>query len=213
MVFLFFFLLFFLFLICHGFCVLTSLLVNPDNGLVLLVPYPCSSVFVFYWIFLLFFFLYNFIYICNILFTALENQFARNIFHDSLFYMLICLYMHIIYTSGRRRRNGIICIKCYCRGKRHFVIFTYRVIAFHVLKCTLCLSHSHMSMWMGRYLSIPPPPLPLHTGFMFWTLLLQMLCKCNVIGSIGCLFSVFVAVLLSKRKPSSCFHVYIYYRL
>jgi uncharacterized integral membrane protein len=53
----------------------------------------------------------------SLLTHALKNQFARNIFHDSLCYMLICLYMHIIYTS----EEGIYA-SARERGKRHFVI-------------------------------------------------------------------------------------------
>lgn len=69
-----------------------------------------------------------------------QNQFARNIFHDFLFYMLICLYMHIIYTSQSETLS--IALHRSSRewereamAKEAFCFFTYiGVIAFHVLK-------------------------------------------------------------------------------
>lgn len=67
-----------------------------------------------------------------------QNQFARNIFHDFLFYMLICLYICTLSTH----RSLPIALQAskqaseqYAKGKEAFCIFTYiGVIAFHVLK-------------------------------------------------------------------------------
>lgn len=65
---------------------------------------------------------------------ALENQFARNIFHDSLFlHAYLLIYAHYLHIGA-----GNEC-SIYAKRQKAFCYFTYRVIAFHVLKCTLCV--------------------------------------------------------------------------
>jgi hypothetical protein len=113
------------------FFLLCSHLVNPDNGLVLLVPYPCSSVFVFYWV-LLFVHIIPFLLLLILMQYCLHSK--TNLLEISFMilfsYMLICLYMHIIYTSGQgmyicEKAKGILlfhissnCISCF---KVHFM--------------------------------------------------------------------------------------------
>lgn len=125
------------------FFLLCSHLVNPDNGLVLLVPYPCSSVFVFYWV-LLFVHIIPFLLLLILMQYCLHSK--TNLLEISFMilfsYMLICLYMHIIYTSGQgmnvvymRKAKGILlfhissnCISCF---KVHFMCALPSLSLFH----------------------------------------------------------------------------------
>lgn len=73
-----------------------------------------------------------------------QNQFARNIFHDFLFYMLICLYICTLSTHRSRLPlslaysfafYSIARLLALQSEREAFCFFTYiGVIAFHVLK-------------------------------------------------------------------------------
>lgn len=130
-----------------------SHLVNPDNGLVLLVPYPCSSVFVFYWVllfvhiipFLLFFFfeLAHF----NAILPALENQFARNIFHDSSFFLqlhaYLLIYAHYLHIGAENECAAHICEKA--KG----------ILLFHISSnCISCFKVHFMCASLSRSFSL-----------------------------------------------------------
>lgn len=100
-----------------------------------LVPYPCSSVFVFYWVLHIFHIFHSF-FMCLWRSHSLIAIFFVRCLHSKtnlleISFMILlstCLFAYICALSTHRRgqgvseRENIVCNHIVCRGKRHFVI-------------------------------------------------------------------------------------------